>query len=72
MRVLEVYSFVSGRFGLTQCTYGEEEITDIMSDEHSQPHIGEMEAIAQENEGQGHNVMANQLMEVFPALLKPQ
>lgn len=47
---------------------GEEEVTDVMSDVDSDANVGEMETIAEANEGQADNVMSNELLEVLSRL----
>lgn len=53
-------------------TYGEEKIANIMRNIHRQPHIREVEPVAQPNQRQGHNVMRHQDGEILPSLLQPQ
>ena len=53
-------------------TYGEEEIADIMRDVDGQPHVGKMKAIAQPDQRERHNMMADQLFEILPWLLQQQ
>ena len=53
-------------------THGEEKITDIMCDKHPQAHIREMEAVTQEDQRQGHDVMADKLLEILARLLHAQ
>jgi len=43
--------------GAWQKTYGEEEITYVVCDVHSNAHIGEMEAVAQSNQGERNNMV---------------
>jgi hypothetical protein len=40
-------------------TYGQEEIADIMGDVHGQTHVGKVEAVAQADEGQADDVVAD-------------
>ena len=43
-----------------------------MGDKHSKSHIGKMEAVAQPNQRQWHNMMPDQLPEVLSGLFHPQ
>lgn len=43
-----------------------------MRDIYRHAHIREMKAVAQPNQGQGHKVMAHELLEIFPRLLQSQ
>ena len=49
-------------------TYGEEEITDIVGDVDGKTDVGEVKAVAQADESQADNVMADQLLEVLARL----
>lgn len=53
-------------------TYCEEEVTDIVGDVDGQAHVGEVETVAQGNEGQADNVVADQLLKVLAGLLQAQ
>ena len=43
-----------------------------MSDVHRDTHVGEVETVAQENQGQGDNMVKDQLFEIFPRLLQQE
>lgn len=43
-----------------------------MSDIHRDTHVGEVETVAQENQGQGDNMVKYQLFEIFPRLLQQE
>lgn len=53
-------------------THRKEEVTDIMSDVHRQSHVGEVEAVAETDESQGDQVMADKLFVVLAGLFHAQ
>lgn len=53
-------------------TYGQKEIGNIVCDVHTHSYIGHMEPIAQENQGEGDDMMQHQLAEIFPRFLQQQ
>lgn len=53
-------------------THRKEEVTDIMGDVHRQSHVGEVEAVAETDEGQGNQVMADKLFVVLAGLFHAQ
>lgn len=48
---------------------GEEEVADVVGDVDSNAHVGEVEAVAEANESQTDNVVADELLEVLATLL---
>ncbi len=58
--------------GRGQGTYGKEEIADVVGDVDGQTHVGEVEAVAQADEGQADDVVADQLLEVLARLFHAQ
>jgi hypothetical protein len=53
-------------------THREEEVAYVMRDEDAQTHVREVEAVAQEDQGQRDDVVADQLLEVLARLLHAQ
>lgn len=53
-------------------TYSKEEITNVVCDENTQAHVGEMEPVAQSNEKQRDNMVSHQLFEILSWLLHSQ
>ena len=51
---------------------GEEEVANVVRSVHSDANVGEVESVAEPNEGQADNVMADQLLEVLAGLLHTQ
>lgn len=52
--------------------YRQEEVGNVHGDVHGNAHVGEMKAIRAPNQGNGNEVMRNQLFEIFPRLLQHQ
>jgi hypothetical protein len=52
--------------------YRKEEVADVVGNVDGQTNVGEVEAIAEGNEGKRDNVMANELLEVLARLLHAQ
>ena len=52
--------------------YSKEKVGDIMGDIDTNSQIGEMEPVAQSNQGQGDDVVSNELLEVLSGLLQLQ
>lgn len=50
-------------------THSEKEIADIVRDIYSEADVSEMEAVAEENESNGDDVVCDELFEIFAALL---
>lgn len=53
-------------------THRKEEVTNIMGDVHRQSHVGEVEAVAETDQSQGDQVMADKLLVVLARLLHAQ
>ena len=53
-------------------THGEEEVGDVVRDVHGDPHIREVEAIRQPDQGQRDDMMHDQLLEILAGLLQQQ
>lgn len=51
---------------------GEEEVTNVVGDVDGDANVGEMEAVAQANEGQADDVVTHKLLEVLSRLLHSQ
>ena len=50
--------------------YSEEKVGNVMGDEDGDAHVGKVEAIAQPDQGEGDDVMQNQLLEVLSRFLQ--
>jgi hypothetical protein len=55
-----------------QGTHCKEEITNVMRDVHRNPHVREMEAVAQPNQRQRNDMVQHQLLEILSRLLQLQ
>lgn len=53
-------------------THGEEEIGNVHGYVDGNAHVGEVEAVAQPDQGERDNVMQNQLLEIFTRLFEHQ
>ena len=53
-------------------TYSKEKVRDVMGDVHGQTHIGEVEAVAQRNQSQRDNVVADKLLKILAGFLQLQ
>lgn len=70
LRVDFVSSRISVSIGTRKLTYRKEEVTDVMRYVDGQTHIREMESITQTDQRQRHNMMSDQLLEIFPRFLQ--
>ena len=53
-------------------TYRQKEITNVVGDVNSNPHLRKVKAVAQSDESKGDNMVEHQLFEVLSRLLQLQ
>ena len=69
---MSMYGIYLDSCGEMQNTYRKEKVRDIMRNVDRNAHISEMEAVAEPNQCQRHNMMQHQLFEILPRLLQQQ
>lgn len=69
---MSVYGNYLSTFDEMEKTYRKEKVRNIVRDVDGDAHVSEMEAVAQTNQCQRHNMMQHQLLEVLPRLLQQQ
>lgn len=67
-----MYGIYLNSFDEMEETYRKEKVRDIVRNVDRNTHISEMEAVAEPNQCQRHNMMQHQLFEILPWLLQQQ